>query len=86
MIRFNPHYHCIVLEGGIDETRSFHHIPLNETSRLTEFFRRQMIKHFVERGAALPQFCGAQFCGAQFCGAQFCVEGSFLETLRVFGV
>jgi hypothetical protein len=81
MIRFNPHYHCIVLEGGIDETRSFHHIPLNETSRLTEFFRRQMIKHFVERGAALPQFCGAQFCGAQFC-----VEGSFLETLRVFGV
>jgi hypothetical protein len=47
---FNPHYHCIVLEGGIDETGSFHHIPLQYTSNLTEVFRRRMIQLFVKKG------------------------------------
>ena len=27
LMRWNPHYHCLVLEGGIDEAGSFHHIP-----------------------------------------------------------
>ena len=25
MLRFNPHWHCIILEGGIDEKDSFYH-------------------------------------------------------------
>jgi len=27
LVRWNPHYHCLVLEGGLDEAGSFHHIP-----------------------------------------------------------
>jgi len=50
LLRFNPHYHCIVLEGGIDETGSFHHIPLQDTSNLTEVFRRRVIQLFVKKG------------------------------------
>jgi len=49
LLRFNPHYHCIVLEGGIDETGSFHHIPLQDTSNLTEVFRRRVIQLFVKK-------------------------------------
>jgi hypothetical protein len=50
LLRFNPHYHCLVLEGGIDETGSFHHIPIKDTASLTEVFRRRVIKLFVDRG------------------------------------
>jgi len=50
LLRFNPHYHCLVLEGGIDETGSFHHIPIKDTVSLTEVFRRLVIKLFVDRG------------------------------------
>ena len=49
LIRFNPHYHCVVLEGGIGETGSFHHIPLQDTAKLAEVFRRRVIKLFVEK-------------------------------------
>jgi len=50
LVRWNPHYHCLVLEGGIDETGSFYHIPIKDTSRLTEVFRRRVIKLFVDKG------------------------------------
>ena len=50
LVRWNPHYHCIVLEGGIDEAGSFHHIPIKDTSSLAEVFRRRVIKLFVDRG------------------------------------
>ena len=49
-MRWNPHFHCIVLEGGIDEASSFHHIPIKDTAKLTEVFRRRVIKLFVDRG------------------------------------
>jgi hypothetical protein len=50
LVRWNPHYHCLVLEGRIDETGSFHHIPIKDTVSLTEVFRRRVIKLFVDRG------------------------------------
>lgn len=43
--------------------------------RVSAAIRRRVVKLFVDRGAALPQFCGMQFC----------VEDSFLETFWVFG-
>jgi hypothetical protein len=49
-MRWNPHYHCLVLEGGINEAGSFHHIPIKDTASLTEVFRRRVIKLFVDRG------------------------------------
>ncbi len=50
LMRWNPHWHCIILEGGLDEKDSFHHIPFKDTSRLTEVFRRRVIKLFVDKG------------------------------------
>jgi hypothetical protein len=50
LVRWNPHYHCLVLEGGIDEAGSFHHIPIKDTASLTEVFRRRVLKLFVDRG------------------------------------
>ena len=50
LMRWNPHYHCLVLEGGIDEAGSFHHIPIKDTAKLIEIFRRRVIKLFVDRG------------------------------------
>ena len=50
LMRWNPHWHCIILEGGLDEKNSFHHIPFKDTSRLTEVFRRRVIKLFVDKG------------------------------------
>jgi hypothetical protein len=50
LMRWNPHFHCIVLEGGIDETGSFHHIPIKNTARITGVFRNRVIKLFVDRG------------------------------------
>jgi hypothetical protein len=50
LMRWNPHFPCIVLEGGIDEADSFHHIPIKDTAQLAEVFRRQVIKLFFDRG------------------------------------
>jgi hypothetical protein len=35
------HFHCLVLEGGIDETGSFHHVAIKDTVSLAEVFRRR---------------------------------------------
>jgi hypothetical protein len=50
------HYYCIVLEGGIDKTGSLHHIPIKDTSLLTEVFRRRVLKLFVDKGLLDPHF------------------------------
>jgi hypothetical protein len=56
LMRWNPHYHCLVLEGGIDEAGSFHHIPIKDTSPLTEVFRRRVLKLFVDLDLLDPHF------------------------------
>ena len=50
ILRHNPHWHCIILEGGIDENNSFHYLPTKDTSKLTGVFRQRMIKYFVDKG------------------------------------
>ena len=48
-LRWNPHYHCIVLEGGFDESGRFVHIPLGDINRMSEYFRREVIKFFLKK-------------------------------------
>jgi hypothetical protein len=48
-LRWNPHYHCIVLEGGFDERGKFVHIPLGDIKRMSEYFRRVIIKFFLKQ-------------------------------------
>ena len=51
-----------ILEGGIDEKGSFHHIPIKDTSQLTEVFRKRVIKLFVEKGLLQKSFARKLLC------------------------
>lgn len=48
-LRWNPHSHCLVLEGGFDQTSRFVHIPLGNLHRMSEYFRRVIIKFFLKK-------------------------------------
>lgn len=48
-LRFNPHYHAIILEGGFDEYGRFVHIPFGDLHRMSEYFRRMIIKFFLKK-------------------------------------
>ncbi len=61
-LRFNSHFHCIILEGAVDKEMGqdsdtlkagrprqgnrFYHLPIKDTSKLKELFRRRVIKLF----------------------------------------
>jgi len=47
-LRFNSHYHGIVLEGGFDEEGNFIFIPFGNLDKMSEYFRRMTIKFFVD--------------------------------------
>jgi hypothetical protein len=47
MLRWNPHFHAIVLEGGFDEEGTFFYIPFSGLQSMTELFRRRVIKLLV---------------------------------------
>jgi len=55
-VRFNPHYHGIVLEGGFDEQGRFIHVPLGDLSRMSEYFRRMIIKFFLQKKLIAEKF------------------------------
>jgi hypothetical protein len=56
MLRFNPHWHSLALEGGIDASGVFHHLPIKDTASLTECFRRRVVGYFVEKGLINKDF------------------------------
>jgi hypothetical protein len=62
MMRHNPHWHCIILEGGIDEKGSFYHIPIKDTSQLTEVFRRRVVQLFMQKGLLQKSFAMNLLC------------------------
>ncbi len=45
-LRFNPHYHSLILEGGFDEEGNFIHIPILDLKEMVECFRKLVINHF----------------------------------------
>lgn len=49
MLRWNPHYHAIILEGGFDEEGTFFYIPFAGLEKMTEYFRKVVIRLFVEK-------------------------------------
>ncbi len=68
MLRWNPHFHAIVLEGGFDEYGRFFYIPFNGLQAMVELFRRRVIRLLTEKGPA---------------GRETCRRSIELETLRV---
>jgi len=49
-LRWNSHWHAIVLEGGFDKDGNFIHIPFGNLHQMTECFRRRVIKFFLDSG------------------------------------
>ena len=47
-LRWNSHWHAIVLEGGFDEDGNFIHIPLGNRHEMTKIFRRSVVKFFLD--------------------------------------
>ena len=55
-LRWNPPFHCLVLEGGFDERCRFVHIPLGDIQRMSEYFRRVVIRLSVDHSMGVPAF------------------------------
>lgn len=49
MLRFNPHWHCLILEGGLDENNNFIPVAVKDTANLAEAFRRAVVQLFVKK-------------------------------------
>jgi len=56
MLRWNPHYHIIVLEGGFDQDGTFFFIPISNLTSMTEVFRRRVLALLVDRKVLNDQF------------------------------
>lgn len=48
-LRWNPHIHAIVLEGGFDDEGTFFFIPFSGLQSMVEVFRRRVIKLLMDR-------------------------------------
>jgi hypothetical protein len=75
-IRFNPHFHCIVLEGGIDDDNNFIYIPIKDTSKLTEIFRQRGVQ-FLQEKKLLNEYLSKQILSWHHFGG-FSVNNSVL--------
>ena len=49
LLRFNPHFHALILEGGFDQAGRFIFIPLSDLARMTQYLRRRMVKFFRQK-------------------------------------
>ena len=56
MLRFNPHWHCIVMEGGIDEQGNFLHVPTVDLTSLCEVFRQAVMQLFKKKDLLQEKF------------------------------
>jgi hypothetical protein len=56
MLRWNPHFHAILLEGGFDEDGTFVYLPFSGLEKMTEYFRRTVLRFFSERKLLSEQF------------------------------
>ena len=37
LLRFNPHFHALILEGGFDQAGRFVFVPLSDLARMTQY-------------------------------------------------
>lgn len=49
ILKFHPHWHCSILEGGIDGDQ-FYHVPIYDTKPLCDIFRQKVIRFFTSKG------------------------------------
>ena len=55
-LRWNSHWHALVLEGGFDSEGTFYYLPYRNLERMTEYFRRKLIGLFLEKQLINEEF------------------------------
>ncbi len=48
-LQFNSHWHGIIIEGGFDSRGNFIFIPIYALDKMTEYFRRRVIRFFLDK-------------------------------------
>ena len=56
LLRFNSHWHALILEGGFDTEGQFVFLPIHDTQKLTECFRRRVIGLFLRKNLITESF------------------------------
>jgi hypothetical protein len=56
LLRFNSHWHALILEGGFDAEDQFVFLPIHDTQKLTEYFRRRVIALFLRKNLITESF------------------------------
>lgn len=55
-LRWNPHFHSLLVEGGFDEQGAFVSVPFSGLQAMTEVFRRRVIWLLVEKELLSEEF------------------------------
>ena len=55
-LRWNSHWHALVLEGGFDSEGTFYYLPYRNLEQMTEYFRRKLIGLFLEKELINEEF------------------------------
>ena len=61
-LRFNPHFHALILEGGFDPNGQFYFLPIHDTARLTQLLRQRTVGLFLKLGLITEQFSETLLC------------------------
>lgn len=61
-LRPNAHWHSLVLEGGFAPDGQFLFLPIHDTQKLTEAFRRAVIKLLLSKGLISDDFASTLLC------------------------
>ena len=54
-LRYNPHFHSLILEGGFDEDGNFIYIPISDLEKMKEYLRKSVIKYFLDQKLLSPE-------------------------------
>jgi hypothetical protein len=54
-LRFNPHFHSLILKGGFDEDDNLIHIPISDLEKMKKCLRKSVIKYFVNAKLRSPE-------------------------------
>jgi hypothetical protein len=55
-LRWNAHWHCIIIEGGIDEQDNFYYIPVKSLDDMVQLFRHIVIELLVTKNLLNESF------------------------------
>ncbi len=62
LLRFNPHSHALILEGGFDSRGRFYHLPIRDTARMAQCLRQRTVGLFLKLALITPQFAETLLC------------------------